>query len=90
MIFENGQRGCCLDFKQIPDELSEAMIEHKTDLLILEGMGRALHTNLYASFKVDTLKLAVIKNLWMAERLQGNIFSVICKYEEKPKLISKS
>lgn len=90
MIFENGQNGCCLDFNHIPDELNEAMIEHKTDLLILEGMGRALHTNLYANFNIDTLKLAVIKNLWMAQRLRGNIFSVICKYEEKSKLISKS
>lgn len=54
---------------------------YKTDLIILEGMGRALHTNLNAKFKCDTLKLAVIKNKWLANRLNGDIFSIICKYE---------
>lgn len=44
-------------------------------------MGRALHTNLYAKFRCETLKLAVVKNKWLAERLGGEMFSVICKYE---------
>lgn len=39
------------------------------DLVVIEGMGRALHTNLLASFTCDTLKLAVIKNRWLANRL---------------------
>lgn len=62
-------------------ELCDAMIEHKTDLLIIEGMGRSLHTNLYAKFNCETLKLAVVKNKWLANRLGGDTFSVICKYE---------
>lgn len=51
------------------------------DLVILEGMGRAVHTNLYAQFKVDCLKVAVIKNEWWAKRLGGEKFSVLFKFE---------
>lgn len=51
------------------------------DLVVIEGMARALHTNLNAKFKCESLKLAVIKNKWLANRMGGNIFSVICKYE---------
>lgn len=37
------------------------MIENKVDLIIIEGMGRSLHTNLNSNFKCESLKLAVIK-----------------------------
>lgn len=53
------------------------------DLIILEGMGRALHTNLNARLAVDSLKIAVVKNAWLAQRLGGPLFSVIFIYEEK-------
>lgn len=54
---------------------------NRVDLLVLEGMGRAVHTNLDARFTCETLKLAVIKNKWLAERLGGPVFSVLCRYE---------
>ena len=57
------------------------MIEKQVDLLVLEGMGRAIHTNLFAKFKCECLKVAVLKNRWLAERLGGEMFSVIFKYE---------
>jgi hypothetical protein len=41
------------------------MIENKVDLIVLEGMGRSLHTNLNSKFLCDSLKLAVIKVLSM-------------------------
>lgn len=62
-------------------ELADAIETHQVDLLIIEGMARALHTNLNAKFKVETLKLVVVKNKWWANRLGGDTFSVICKYE---------
>ncbi|XP_073826676.1 4'-phosphopantetheine phosphatase [Musca autumnalis] len=75
----NGQKGPCLDMRTLPQELCNALNE--TDLLVIEGMGRALHTNLYARFNCETLKLAVVKNKWLAQRLGGDTFSVICRYE---------
>ncbi|KAL3848608.1 hypothetical protein ACJMK2_019457 [Sinanodonta woodiana] len=59
----------------------------QVDLVILEGMGRAIHTNFYAAFSCEVLKVAVLKNKWLAQRLGGDMFSVIFKYE-KPRKIS--
>lgn len=41
--------------------LIETMVDQKVDLIVIEGMGRSLHTNLNSSFKCESLKLAVIK-----------------------------
>lgn len=46
-------------------------------------MGRSIHTNLNAEFICDSLKVAVIKNRWLANRLGGDMFSVVCKFEEQ-------
>lgn len=81
LVYDNGQSGPCLDMRTLPQELCDALETHKTDLLIIEGMGRALHTNLNSRFDCETLKLAVVKNRWLAQRLGGEIFAVICKYE---------
>lgn len=51
------------------------------DLIILEGMARAVHTNLYAKFNVDSLKVAVLKNEWLANSLGAQQFSVIFNFE---------
>ena len=61
--------------------LASLVRERGTDLVVIEGMGRAVHTNYYAALRCECLKLAVIKNSWLAERLGGRLFSVIFKYE---------
>lgn len=80
-IFSNGQSGPCLDMRSLSPELCNAIEINQADLLVIEGMARALHTNLNAKFKFETLKLAVVKNKWWANRLGGDTFSIICKYE---------
>ncbi|XP_027942531.1 pantothenate kinase 2-like [Vigna unguiculata] len=80
MVVENGCGSPCIDLRQVSSELAAAAKD--ADLLILEGMGRALHTNLDARFKCDALKLAMVKNQRLAEKLvKGNIYDCICKYE---------
>lgn len=60
------------------------MVKHNVDLVVIEGMGRTLHTNFHAKMKCECLKLAVIKNRWLALRLGGDMYAVICKYEQSP------
>ncbi|XP_066159105.1 4'-phosphopantetheine phosphatase isoform X2 [Euwallacea fornicatus] len=79
VTIENGQKGPCLDLKNIPSELCDLMVE--SDLIVLEGMGRSVHTNLNTEFAVDSIKIAVLKNEWLAKSLGANQFSVIFKYE---------
>ncbi|XP_050525416.1 4'-phosphopantetheine phosphatase [Daktulosphaira vitifoliae] len=76
---ETAQSGPCLDLSRIGRELANEL--NSVDLIVLEGMGRAVHTNLDAQFTCDSLKLAIIKNRWLAKRLGGDMFSVVCKYE---------
>ncbi|XP_068641687.1 pantothenate kinase 2-like isoform X2 [Aristolochia californica] len=80
MVVENGCGSPCTDFRQVSSELAAAAKE--ADLIILEGMGRALHTNFNARFKCDALKLAMVKNQRLAEKLvQGNIYNCVCRFE---------
>lgn len=80
MVVENGCGSPCIDFRQVSSDLAAAANE--ADLVILEGMGRALHTNYNARFKCDALKLAMVKNQRLAEKIvNGNIYDCICRYE---------
>ncbi|OAD56075.1 Pantothenate kinase 4 [Eufriesea mexicana] len=81
IAMETAQAGPCLDLSRLSLDLCLAMVEHNVDLIVLEGMGRTLHTNLHAKMTCECLKLAVVKNRWLALRLGGDIYSVICKYE---------
>ncbi|KAM4646845.1 4'-phosphopantetheine phosphatase isoform 6-T6 [Amazona ochrocephala] len=81
LLVQTGSSSPCLDLSRLDKGLAVLVRERKTDLVIIEGMGRAIHTNYYAAFKCESLKLAVIKNSWLADRLGGKIFSVIFKYE---------
>jgi len=83
IAMETAQAGPCLDLSRLNVELCLAMIKHNVDLVVIEGMGRTLHTNLHAKMKCECLKLAVIKNRWLAKRLGGDMYAVICKYEKE-------
>lgn len=80
-VLDSGQSSPCLDLSRINVEVARRMRELGTDLVVLEGMGRAVHTNLEARFCCETIKAAVIKNHWLAQRLGGAMFSVVFRYE---------
>ncbi|CAG9461150.1 unnamed protein product [Pedinophyceae sp. YPF-701] len=80
-VVESGQGGPCLDLRRVSQELAEAATG--TDLIVIEGMGRALHTNLRARFKCDTVKLAMVKNARVGERLfGGGLYDCCCIFEK--------
>ena len=68
-VVSSGSGSPCLDFRRLSNEVCVAAQD--ADLIVLEGMGRAIHTNYAAKFTCDTLKLAMIKNQRLAERLFG-------------------
>lgn len=61
---------------RLPVSLVDELVEWGCDLVVVEGMGRAIHTNLLTSFTCDSIKLAVIKNRWLAQRQVVHIISV--------------
>lgn len=44
-------------------------------------MGRAVHTNYEVRMSCDVLKLAMIKNAWLAEKLGGTLYDVVCRFD---------
>ncbi|XP_061868924.1 4'-phosphopantetheine phosphatase isoform X2 [Colius striatus] len=81
LLVQTGSSSPCLDLSRLDKGLAVLVRERQTDLVVIEGMGRAIHTNYSAALTCESLKLAVIKNPWLADRLGGKIFSVIFKYE---------
>eukprot|EP01134_Creolimax_fragrantissima_P004660 CFRG4660T1 len=79
ILAESGMNTPCLDLLRIESTLVEHCLG--ADLVVLEGMGRAIHTNLLASFSIDCLKLACIKSGKIAELLGGRIYDSVCKFE---------
>jgi hypothetical protein len=52
---------------------------------VIEGMGRAIHTNLRTPFKCDTLKLAMIKTERLAVKLfGGGLYDCMCSFQRAP------
>ena len=50
--------------------------------MVLEGMGRAIHTNLRAKFSCDVVKLAMIKNSRLARKIfGGTLYDCVFRFE---------
>jgi hypothetical protein len=54
-VVGNGHGSPCIDFRRVSSELAAAA--GGADLLVLEGMGRALHTNFSTHFKCEVVKV---------------------------------
>jgi uncharacterized protein with ATP-grasp and redox domains len=68
-----------IDLSAVSDELNEAA--GGGDLVILEGMGRGVESNLRAQFTCDVLNLAMLKDIAVADRCGGKMFDVVCRFE---------
>jgi type II pantothenate kinase len=68
-----------IDLSRVSRGLNEAATD--ADLVILEGMGRALESNYDARFDCDVLKIAMIKDEFVARWLGGSVYDVVCRFE---------
>lgn len=78
-IVESGLGSPCLDLSRVSQQIADASSD--CDLVIVEGMGRAIHTNCTNHFLVDSLRLCVLKNSWLCKKFDCPMFSGICKFE---------
>jgi type II pantothenate kinase len=67
-----------IDLAAVSDELNDAARD--ADLVILEGMGRGVESNLNARFSCDALNLAMIKDEAVARRAGGKVFDLVCRF----------
>jgi bifunctional damage-control phosphatase, subfamily II, fusion protein len=71
-----------IDLALVSRELNDA--SRNAELVILEGMGRGVESNLDAEFSCDAVNIAMIKDLAVAERHGGKVFDVVCRFWRKP------
>lgn len=71
-----------IDLGKISRELNAASDD--ADLVILEGMGRGVESNLDAEFSCDAVNIAMIKDSAVAARHHGEVFDVVCRFWQKP------
>jgi type II pantothenate kinase len=67
-----------IDLSAVSADLNAASAN--ADLIILEGMGRGVESNLEADFSCDAINLAMIKDAMVARRQRGKLFDVICRF----------
>ncbi|MCA9251939.1 MAG: DUF89 family protein [Phycisphaerales bacterium] len=67
-----------IDLASVTDECNKAAED--CDLLILEGMGRAIETNIDTVFTCDTIHLAMIKNPLVANHLGCAMFDLVASF----------
>jgi type II pantothenate kinase len=80
-VVASGHGGPCLDLRRVTTALADAA--QGADLIVLVGMGRALHTNLLATFTCDSLKLAMVKNQRLASTLfAGKLYDCCCCFQK--------
>jgi bifunctional damage-control phosphatase, subfamily II, fusion protein len=80
-VIASGSGSPCLDLRRISGAVADATVG--ADLVIIEGMGRAIHTNLRTKMVCDVLKLAMIKNQHLARRLfNGDVYDCMCRFDE--------
>ena len=77
-IVSTGTGEPLIDLSSVSDELNAA--SEDADLVILEGMGRGVESNLNAAFSCDAANLAMLKDEAVAARLGGRVFDVVCRF----------
>jgi type II pantothenate kinase len=80
----SGNGAPLIDLKRVSAQLVKAVRDAQVDLVVLEGMGRAVETNLDAKFSVEALKLAMVKDQGVADALGGSVYDLVLRYEQKP------
>lgn len=68
-----------IDLREVSDALNMATAD--ADLVMLEGMGRALESNFDAQFKTDSVKFCMIKDAMIAQREGGKIYDSVFRFD---------
>ena len=70
-----------IDLSRVSPALAQAVGRRGVDLVVLEGMGRAIESNLDAAFTCDVVKIAMLKDGSVAGKLDGRLYDLVFKFE---------
>jgi bifunctional damage-control phosphatase, subfamily II, fusion protein len=74
--------GCTSPLIDLQDLTTACCAEARdADLLVLEGMGRAIESNFDAEFRIDAIKVALVKDPTVASVIDVELFDPVFKFE---------
>ena len=77
----DGNGAPLIDLTRLDPGFVAATSAEPIDLVVIEGMGRALESNFNASLTCETLKVAMIKDPGVGEALGGELYDLVLRYE---------
>ncbi|MEM7578049.1 MAG: ARMT1-like domain-containing protein [Planctomycetota bacterium] len=77
----SGNDAPLIDLLAVSSELAEAVTRRGVDLVVLEGMGRAVESNFHATLVCDTVKVCMVKDAGVARELEAELFDLVLKFE---------
>jgi len=80
-MIPSGNGAPLVDLSRLSPELVEAARREPVDLVMIEGMGRAMESNFYAELTCEVLKVAMIKDQGVADSFGAALFDLMFKYE---------
>lgn len=78
-VVDSGGVAPLIDLREVSAELNAEAAD--ADLVMLEGMGRAVGSNFDAQFRVDSVKVCMIKDPMIAKRLGGKLFDTVLRFD---------
>lgn len=81
-LITSGNGAPLIDLRRVNPDLAEAIYRRDVDLCVIEGMGRAIETNFDAVFTCDTLKLAMVKDLGVAEAMGAGLYDLVLRFDQ--------
>jgi len=70
-----------IDLAQVSPQLAEAVTRRGVDLVVLEGMGRAVESNLHVKFTCEVMNLALVKDPDVARHIGGEMYDQVMRFE---------
>jgi type II pantothenate kinase len=80
-LVSTGTADPLINLANVSDELNNAAAD--ADFVILEGMGRAVASNIDVKFACDGLNIAMIKDAWTANQWGGRQFDLVCRFQRR-------
>lgn len=80
-VLADGNGAPLIDLTKLDPAFVAAVEREPVDLVVLEGMGRAVESNLHVPFACDVLKMAMIKDEGVAEALGGSLYDLVLRFE---------
>ncbi len=77
-IVSTGTGDPLIDLSAVSPELNAAAAD--ADLVVLEGMGRGVESNLDADLTCDRLNLAMLKDEMIARGVGGELYDCVCRF----------